>query len=104
MPDDLRTAGGIVDQIVVYRSLDVEQPDPEVANRISQGEIHWITVTSSAIARSLVQMFGEDLRQSRLASLSPITSNTLRELGFEPAIEAKVHTMQGLIDALLQSE
>jgi uroporphyrinogen III methyltransferase/synthase len=104
LPDDLRTAGGIVDQIVVYRSLDVEQPDPEVANRISQGEIHWITVTSSAIARSLVQMFGEDLRQSRLASLSPITSNTLRELGFEPAIEAKVHTMQGLIDALLQSE
>jgi uroporphyrinogen III methyltransferase/synthase len=46
-------------------------------------------------------MFGDDLRQSRLASLSPITSNTLRELGFEPTIEANVHNMQGLIDALL---
>ena len=101
LPDDLRTAGGIVDQIVVYRSLDVECPDSDVATRLAKGDIHWITVTSSAIARSLVQMFGDDLRQSRLASLSPITSNTLRELGFEPTIEANVHNMQGLIDALL---
>ena len=104
LPDDLQTAGGIVDQIVVYRSQDVERPDSDVATRLAEGDIHWITVTSSAIARSLVQMFGDDLRQSRLASLSPITSNTLRELGFEPAIEAKVHNMVGLIDALLQHE
>jgi uroporphyrinogen III methyltransferase/synthase len=101
LPDDLRAAGGIVDQIVVYHSLDLECPDSDVATRLAEGDVHWITVTSSAIARSLVQMFGDDLRQSRLASLSPITSNTLRELGFEPTIEANVHNMQGLIDALL---
>ncbi len=104
LTDDLRAAGGTVDQVIVYRSLDVERPDVDLAKRLAEGGIDWITVTSSAIASSLVQLFGEDLRKSRLASLSPITSNRLRELGFEPAIEAKIHTMQGLIDALLEPE
>lgn len=104
LPNELRAAGAVVDQIVVYRSQDVESPDDAVAARLANGKIDWITVTSSAIARSLVKMFGAGLRQSRLVSLSPITSDTLRELGFEPAIEAEVHTMQGLIDVLLQSK
>ena len=104
LPDDLRSAGGSVDQIVAYRSLDVEHPDRDVAKRLADGGIDWITVTSSAIAQSLVQLFGDDLRHSRLASLSPITSNTIRELGHEPTIEAKDHNMQGLIDALLDSD
>lgn len=103
LPDDLRAAGGLVDQIVVYRSQDVERPEDDIAARLAAGKIDWITVTSSAIARSLVKMFGDDLRRARLASLSPITSGTLRELGFEPAIEAEVHDMQGLIDALLRA-
>ncbi len=104
LPDKLRRAGGAVDQIVVYRSQDVEVPAPETQSRLAAGEIDWVTVTSSAIARALAKMFGEDLRKARLASLSPITSATLRELGFEPSIEAASHTMQGLVDALLKSE
>jgi uroporphyrinogen III methyltransferase/synthase len=104
LPDSLREAGGIADQIVVYSSQDVQTPEDDAATRLVEGNIDWITVTSSAIARSLVRMFGDDLRHSRLASLSPLTSNTLRELGFEPTIEAKIHSMDGLVESLLRAE
>lgn len=66
--------------------------------------IDWLTVTSSAIARSLSSMWGDRLHQVKLASISPITSQTLRELGYEPAAEATVYTTDGVIDAILTAE
>lgn len=96
----LKAAGAMVEQIVAYTSSDVDQPDPEIAAMLIAGRIDWITVTSSSIARSLVRLFGVNLRQSKLASISPVTSNTLRELGYEPAVEATEYTMPGLIAAI----
>ena len=89
-----------MEQIVAYTSSDVDQPDPDIAAMLAAGQIDWITVTSSSIARSLVTLFGEKLRQSKLASISPVTSNTLKELGYEPAVEATEYTMPGLVDAI----
>ena len=37
----------------------------------------------------------------RLVSIGPATSAALRELGFEPAVEAADHTPDGLVAALL---
>ena len=101
LPEELIAAGAEVEQIVVYSSSDVPQPDAEIAAALSTGQIDWITVTSSAIARSLVRMFGEALKKSRLASISPITTGTLRGLGYEPAAEATEYTMQGVVEAVL---
>lgn len=99
----LAAAGGQITQVVAYRSGDVVAADPEVARRLSAGEIAWTTVTSSAIARSLVRLFGDSLRRTRLVSISPVTSATIRELGFEPAAEAEVYTMAGLVAALVKA-
>ena len=100
LADDLQAAGGLVEQVVVYESVDVETPDPDVARKLREGRIDWTTVTSSAIARSLWAMFGNDLKQTRLVSISPVTSATLRELGLEPAAEAAEATMPGVVAAL----
>ena len=43
----------LVEQVVVYESRDVVQPDPAVAEALAAGRVTWVTVTSSAIARSL---------------------------------------------------
>jgi uroporphyrinogen III methyltransferase/synthase len=100
LAQDLAAAGGIVEQVVAYDSLDVEQPDPQIAGKLATGQIQWISVTSSAIARSLVHLFGESLRNAKIASISPITSATLRELGYEPAVEATEFTMPGVVAAI----
>ncbi|HUY35835.1 MAG TPA: uroporphyrinogen-III C-methyltransferase [Pirellulales bacterium] len=101
LAEQLRAAGGEVEPIVVYGSRDVLAPEPEVAAELSAGTIDWVTVTSSAIARSLAAMFGDQLRKARLASISPVTSGTLRELGFEPAVEAGEYTMAGIVEAIV---
>jgi uroporphyrinogen III methyltransferase/synthase len=102
---ELRRAGGVVTQIVVYRSTDVDAPDPAIARRLEEeGGLQWVTVTSSAIARSLVRMFGQRLRNTRLVSISPLTSEALREAGFPPQAEAASYTTQGVIDALVRQQ
>jgi uroporphyrinogen III methyltransferase/synthase len=101
LADQLRAAGGFVDQIIVYRSTDVTTPDATVLQNLRAGQIDWMTVSSSAIAKSLAAMFHDDLRKARLASISPITSQTLRELGCEPAAEAASYTIEGLVEAIV---
>ncbi|HWB11990.1 MAG TPA: uroporphyrinogen-III C-methyltransferase [Pirellulales bacterium] len=102
LAERLQAAGVPVEQVVAYESRDVTAPDPAVAERLRNGEIDWVTVSSSAIARSLAALFGRDLRHTRLASISPVTSATLRELGLAPATEASEYTMEGLVEAILR--
>lgn len=100
LAESLRSSGAEVEQVVVYESTDVERPDPAIAAELAAGHLDWVTVTSSAIARSLVRLFGDALHRTRLASISPITSQTLRSLGLEPTAEAATYTMSGVVEAI----
>ena len=103
LAEQLRAAGGIVDQVVVYRSSDAHQLQPDIQQQFVHGQIDWVTVTSSAIARALVHLAGPQLHQCKLASISPLTSSTLRECGFEPAAEATEYTMPGVVQAIREA-
>lgn len=100
LAEELRQAGAEVEQVVAYQSLDVAEPQSRVMELLEAGELDWMTVTSSAIARSLVRLFGPALKKTRLVSISPITSATLRELGYEPAAEATEYTMEGVVQTI----
>jgi uroporphyrinogen III methyltransferase/synthase len=96
----LAAAGAIVEQAVVYESRDVMEPDQEVADALTAGRIDWATVTSSAIARSLVRLFGDSLRQTKLAAISPLTAEVLTQLGYSPAAVADEYTSAGIVAAI----
>lgn len=63
-----------------------------------------ITFTSSSTARNLVALVeGAGLKISAdvvLASIGPVTSATLRELGYEPTLEAREATVAALVEAV----
>lgn len=100
----LTAAGGHVTQVTAYTSEDVTRESPawrpEILAEMLAGRVDWVTVTSSAIAQSVVRLYGDALRRTRLVSISPLTSETLKTLGFPPAAEAKMATIDAVIDAL----
>ena len=102
--ESLAKAGRNVTQVVAYSHRDVDRPDETVTQRLECGKIDWITVTSSASAKNLVRMFGESLKQTKIASLSPITSQTLIDQGIEVKAEADPYTIESLIHAITQFE
>lgn len=72
---------------------------PSTTEAVKQG-IDWVTFTSSAIARSSIGLLGEHLQGLKSVSISPITSETMRGLGFEPTVEAKQYDLDGMIQAI----
>jgi len=104
LQQELKASASEVVQVVAYTSVDVEQADPQILARMQAGRIDWVTVTSSAIARALVRLFGPHLAKTKLVSISPITSQTLRQEGFPPTVEARQATMPSVISAVLEWE
>jgi uroporphyrinogen III methyltransferase/synthase len=98
-----------VEQVATYRNLDVDALPADVADRLARGEVDWITVTSPAIARRLHDLMPEAARARvgtgiRLASLSPVTTEAVRAVGWDVAAEAEVYTWDGLVAALIAAE
>jgi uroporphyrinogen III methyltransferase/synthase len=96
-----------VEQIAVYSQVDAVDPGAESLQALRQRQIDVITLTSSNIARSLVRALDEEtqglIRSGvvRLASISPVTSAVVREMGFAVAAEAREATAEGVVQALI---
>jgi uroporphyrinogen III methyltransferase/synthase len=103
--------GGVaqVDQVAVYSQRDaVLEPETPALRMLSRGEIDWVTLTSSNIAKVLIGALDAAAREhvragrTRLASISPRTSAVVRELGLPVAAEAKEYTTEGILTALCE--
>jgi uroporphyrinogen III methyltransferase / synthase len=97
VPDALRAAGAEVDVVALYRT--VAEPLSESARAQALGA-DWATFTSASSVRAFHAAAGT-LAGPRLASIGPVTSAALREVGHEPDLEASDHTPDGLIAALV---
>jgi len=109
LPEAIRAAGGLADEIAVYRTLPAE-PDEKGLKALKTG-VDWITFTSP----STVENFGEIVRRQGLdpvalpahphiACIGPITEQAAQEAGFEVSLVAKEYTTDGLIRALHAAE
>ena len=115
IPRELRNLGAGVDVVEAYETVIPQSSrtrlrtilrDPKRAPDV-------ITFTSSSTVRNFVTLLGRkvssgrrrDARPSpmdaiRMASIGPVTSSTLRELGLRVDIEAVNYTIPGLIKAI----
>ncbi len=97
-----------VEQVAVYSQIDTVHTDSEALACLRRGEIDYVTLTSSNIARSLIATLDETSRQRiktgavQLVSISPETSGAITRLGLPVAAEAEVYTTAGLVDALVK--
>ena len=106
LPSLLTDAGALVTDVVAYRTLPVDSIPEEVAAAMRAGAVDWITFTSASTVHSLVKMLGSDrglLGGVRIASIGPITSEAVRESGFEVAVEADPSDIPGLASALAEA-
>jgi uroporphyrinogen III methyltransferase/synthase len=97
-----------VDQIAVYRQVDAMHPKAEAFEHLRRGQIDFVTLTSSNIARAFIGACDLPCRErllsgeTKLASISPVTSDAIREMGFPVAVEALEYTALGLLQAMVR--
>jgi uroporphyrinogen-III synthase len=66
----------------------------------------WITFTSASTVEHFHARFDlpkllKKYPHAQTASIGPETSKALQALGIEPTVEAKKHTVEGLVETLL---
>ena len=90
--------------VPVYETKIADALPPSVLDALDADQVQWVTFASSSTARNFTTLLGPDYREKlagvRLASIGPITTQTLRELGLEPTIQADQFNIEGLVGAL----
>lgn len=104
---ELTSAGGSVDQVVVYRNRDVDAFPLDVAAKLEGGELDWIALSSPSIARNLARLLTPDMRahigtRTKLASISPVTTAAAKDHNLPIAAEATEYTWDGLFEAMIR--
>ncbi|HEY4996933.1 MAG TPA: uroporphyrinogen-III synthase, partial [Solirubrobacteraceae bacterium] len=101
LPDALRARGAEVDVLALYETS--AEPLSEGALAAARAA-DYITFTSASSVRYFLQAAGGEAALSpdtRIVSIGPITSQTLREHELNPHVEAASHDIEGMIAALL---
>jgi uroporphyrinogen III methyltransferase / synthase len=105
LPEELSHAGAeVVDTATYEAKPPARLPEPARA-ALAAGTIDAITFTSSSTVRHLLAMLGsaavEQIGGARIACIGPITAETARQAGLRVEIEARQHTTEGLLAALV---
>jgi len=124
IPRELRKAGAHVDVVEAYETVVPQSSRMRLRKALQSPRRcpHVVTFTSSSTVRNFVALLGSRVAAGRaqerrgrvarvhisldgigLASIGPITSATLHELGLRVDIEAKEFTVPGLIDAVVRA-
>jgi uroporphyrinogen-III synthase len=106
IPGALRAAGATVDVVDAYRNV-VPKATPERLRGALAAGLDAATFTSSSSVEHLAVAAGAagvtfPFAGVRAVSIGPITSQTLRDMVWEPAAEAKPHDVPGLIAAVIR--
>jgi len=107
IPDALRAAGAQVDVVDAYRNVLPEDAPKKLRAALASG-IDAATFTSSSSVTHLAEAAKKagvpfPLAGVSAVSIGPITSQMLRELGWEPAAEASPSEIPALLDAVVRT-
>jgi uroporphyrinogen III methyltransferase/synthase len=108
LPQALEELGAIVDDVACYKTVpETEDPTGAGAKFAADGA-DWITFTSGSTVEHFHARFNlsallKKFPQTKLASIGPETSKAIQGLGLKADVEAKEHTIDGLVEMLLES-
>lgn len=97
LPDGLRERGWEVDVVDAYRTVAAELTTDQLD---SIADAHAVTFTSSSTVDRFVEAAGAEGVPPVVACIGPITAATARHHGLRVDVEAPVHTVAGLVEAL----
>ena len=108
LPEAIKNAGGIVNEIVVYCTLPARVSENQLADLRSGVDL--VTFTSPSTVHNFTHILkNNDLDPFHLpgspefACIGPTTRKAALEAGFHVSIIAQEHTTRGLIDAIHQA-
>ncbi len=108
LPETFREMGADVEVLCVYETIVPDYGEDEldgIKEKIEEEEIDLVTFTSSSTAKNFFSLLGKTsgfFTGTEFASIGPVTTATLKTLGFDAVLTADVHTVRGLTEKILE--
>jgi uroporphyrinogen III methyltransferase/synthase len=103
----LSETGAQITEVDAYRVVPEEQVPDRARQALSNGEVDVVMFTSSSTVKGFDHLVGQAgftiPADVKLASIGPVTSRTVEELGYKVSVEADEHTIPALVDAIIGS-
>lgn len=105
LPKALTRLGAVCDEIEVYQTVPETDDTSGARYDLLQGGADWLTFASSSAVENF-HALGLPLEPFKIkcASIGPLTSQKMRDLGYPVTVEAEVHTIPGLVEAIVRAE
>jgi uroporphyrinogen III methyltransferase/synthase len=106
LPEALEALGAIVDDVPCYQTVPETEDATGTSERLLASGADWVAFTSGSTVEHFHARFDlpalmTKFPQLKAATIGPETSKALAVLGLKPAVEARQHTLDGLVEALL---
>lgn len=106
LPESLIKMGAEVNDVTVYRTRIAPDSGEELLHAMEEGHIDMVTFTSSSTVKNFVSLMPREdmdalLKNTVIASIGPITTETAVSLGLTVHITAEPYTIPGLCDAIV---
>jgi uroporphyrinogen-III synthase len=105
LPEILRALGATVNEIVAYRTVKPRNLTSEKLGSILADRMDLVTFTSPSTVRNLVQTLAPEdftkLSKCKVACIGPVTVQAATELGVHVDIVAENHTIDSLVEAIV---
>lgn len=102
LADELTRLGAIVDDVSAYRTVPETGDVSGGIRRYREEGADLVTFTSSSTAENFHALNLPAPPGLCRASIGPVTSRTMQKLGMTVDVEAKVHDIPGLVDAIVK--
>ncbi len=99
----LTQAKAKVDDVSVYTTITEKSECGWLADKIKKAEIDWLTFASPSSVSGFFEQIPADLVNAsdvRVASIGPVTSEQLENLGITVDVQSAEHTIDGLLAAI----
>src|SRR6266513_2784577 len=97
---ELSVVGAIVDEAFAYRTVPETRDTSGARHQLAQDGADLITFTSSSTVENFLALGLPWPKGMRIASIGPITSQTVRDQGLNVDVEARRHDINGLVQAI----
>ncbi|HOK67686.1 MAG TPA: uroporphyrinogen-III C-methyltransferase [Anaerohalosphaeraceae bacterium] len=108
LPKSLQRQGAVVEEVSIYTVEPAELParliEP-ILERLGRRRIDWILFASSSAVSAFLKFVPKETvlkSGAKIASIGPSTTRRLLEEELPAALEAPVHTLEGLTEALIR--
>lgn len=104
LPRELAARGARVKEIPVYRTIGSQARREEFLTWLAEGRVSCLTFTSPSTFHHFREIMGDDFRPPSsvtIAVIGPVTSEAVRKTGWNVHIQARPHTVTGLVASLI---